>query len=143
MGAGEEDVVLGFLARFASMSEKERDAAIDALTAEERDALIALAQARVTAAEDDLLRLLSSGSEGLDRLREVQEPSDLLSVINLAVRERPELVVEALFATLVIYRGWDSAEPDAFAALRERWHMHIHQEVPEPIEPREDDGGEE
>jgi len=61
-------------------------------------------------------------------------------VINLAVRERPELVVEALFATLVIYRGWDSAEPDAFAALRERWHLHIHQQVPEPIEPLGDDG---
>ena len=135
MDAGEEDVVLGFLARFASMSEKERDAAIDALTAEERDALIALAQARVTAAEDDLLRILSSGNDGLDRLREVLEPSDLLSVINLAVRERPELVVEALFATLVIYRGWDSAEPDAVAQLRERWHMHIHQQVPESIEP--------
>ena len=137
MAAGEEDVVLGFLARFASMSEKERDAAIDALTAEERDALIALAQARATAAEDDLLGILSSGSEGLHRLREVQEPSDLLSVINLAVRERPELVAEALFATLVIYRGWDSAEPDPIAALRERWHMHLHQQVPEPIEPRE------
>ena len=137
MAAGEEDVVLGFLARFASMSEKERDAAVDALTQEERDALIALAQSRATAAEDDLLRLLSSGNDGLERLREVHEPSDLLSVINLAVRERPELVVEALFATLVIYRGWDSAEPEAVAELRERWHMHIHQQPVEPL-PREE-----
>ena len=141
MGAGEEDLVLGFLARFASMSEQERDAAIDGLTAEERDALIALAQARATAAEEDLLRILSSGHEGLDRLRGVQEPTDLLSVINLAVRERPELVVEALFATLVIYRGWDSAEPDAVAALRERWHKHIRRQVPGPPESQEPDGG--
>ncbi len=137
MGAGEEDVVLGFLARFASMSEEERDAAVDALTSEERDALIALAQARAAAAEEDLVRVLSAGSDGLDRLREVGEPSDLLTVINLAVRERPELVVEALFASLVIYRGWDSAEPEAVAELRERWHMHIHQQPQEELRPPE------
>ncbi len=140
MAAGEQDVVLGFLARFASMSEEERDAAIDALTEQERDALIALAQSRAAAAEEDLVRVLSSGIEGLDRLREVREPADLLTVINLAVRERPELVVEALFAALVIYRGWDSSEPEAVAELRERWHMHIHEQPNEPIAPEEHDG---
>jgi hypothetical protein len=137
VAAGEEDVVLGFLARFASMSEAERDAAIDALTPEERDALIALAQARAAAAEDDLVRVLSAGSDGLDRLREVREPSDLLTVINLAVRERPELVVEALFAALVIYRGWDSAEPEPIAELRERWHMHLHRQPQDPTAPEQ------
>ena len=142
MAAGEEDVVLGFLARFASMSEEERDAAVDALTQEERDALIALAQSRAVAAEEDLVRVLSSGNDGLERLREVREPSDLLTVINLAVRERPELVVEALFAALVIYRGWDSAEPEAVAELRERWHMHIHQQPAEPLPPEEPPTGE-
>jgi hypothetical protein len=135
--AAEEDFVLGFLARFASMSEQERDAAVDALSPADRDALIGLAQAREDAAEEDLVRILSSGHDGLDQLREVHEPSDLLTVINLAMRERPELVVEALFAALILYRGWDTAEPPAFGALRERWHWHIHEQIATPTKPEE------
>jgi hypothetical protein len=125
----EEDFVVGFLARFASMSEQERDAAVDALSPPEREALIALADARRATAEADLIAALGSGHGGLDRLRAVTEPGELLTVINLVVRERPELVVEALFAAVVLYRGWDPAEPAAIAALRERWQWHIHEQI--------------
>jgi hypothetical protein len=59
-------------------------------------------------------------------------------VINLAVRRYPNIVVEALFAAVVLHRGWGEAEPAAIVALRERWHWHVHEQVVAARE-REDD----
>jgi hypothetical protein len=126
--AANEDKLLRFLREFASMSEQERDAAIEGLSEEDRDALVALQEARAAAAEADLIEVLDSGHTGLDKLREVTDPAHLLTVINLAARERPRLFAEALFAAVVLYRGWDAAEPTAIAELREQWHWHVHEQ---------------
>ena len=129
MDTDDEDWLLRFLHEFASMSETQRDAAIDALPPEGRDALLALAEARNATAESDLIEVLDAGHGGLDRLYEATQPADLFAVINLAVRERPNIVVEALFAAVVLHRGWDEKVPAAFVALRERWHWHVHEQL--------------
>jgi hypothetical protein len=110
--AANEDRLLAFLHEFTSMSERERDAAVEGLSQEDRDALIALEAARAATAKANLIEVLDSGHGGLDKLREVTDPTELLTVINLAARERPDLFVEALFAAVILYRGWD-AGPDA------------------------------
>jgi hypothetical protein len=125
--AGDQDWLLKFLNEFAAMSEEERDAAIDALPAEGRDALVALAEARAETADADLIGSLDAGHAGLDRLYEVTNPDDLFAVISLAVRDRPSIVVEALFAAVVLHRSWDEGEPAAINELRERWHWHVHE----------------
>lgn len=128
--ADPEDWLLGFLEEFSSLPDAERDAAIDALSPEARGALVALAEARAATAGTDMLEALDSGQGGLDRLNEVVDPVDLLAVINLAVREQPNLVVEALFAAVVLHRRWDQQEPSAMLALRERWHWHVYEQIP-------------
>jgi hypothetical protein len=128
MDAGE-DWLLRFLTEFASMSEQARDAAIDALPPERKDALLALAEARAATAEADLLGALDAGHGGLERLYEVTHPSDLFAVINLAARDRPSLVVEALFAAVVIHRGWAKGEPASIVTLREQWIWHVHEQI--------------
>jgi hypothetical protein len=125
----QEDWLLRFLYEFASMSEQERDAAIDALSPAKRDSLVALAQARETAAEGNLFEILDAGQGGLEKLYELVEPADLFTVINLAVRERPNIVVEALFAAVVLHRGWDAEVPVAMVALREGWHWHVYEQI--------------
>ncbi len=142
MPAEEEDRVLRFLADFASMSEAERDEAIDSLRPEDRDALIALAEAREAAAEADLIRVLDAGQGGLDRLRQAAEPAELYAAINLAARNAPNLVVEALFAAVVLYRGWDAEEALAFRALREQWHWHVYEQIAAARAHRERERGE-
>ena len=127
--AANEDRLLVFLHEFASMSESERDAAVEGLAQEDRDALIALEAARAATAKANLIEVLDSGHGGLDKLREVSDPTELFTVINLAARERPDLFIEALFAAVVLYRGWDAAEPAAIVALREEWHWNVHQQI--------------
>jgi hypothetical protein len=129
MDSEYEDWLLRFLYEFASMSDQERDAAIDALSPEDRDALMALAEARAATAEADLIEILDAGHVGLDKLYELREPSDLFAVINLAVKEHPNIVVEALFAAVVLHRNWDEHEPAAIEALREGWHWRVHEQV--------------
>ncbi len=129
MDAGEEDWLLSFLHTFASMSEGERDVAIAALSPLDQDALLALAEAREATADADLISVLDAGHSGLDKLYELRQPEDLFAVITLAVREHPSLVVEALFAAVVVHRGWVKEEPAAVVALRERWHWHVHEQV--------------
>jgi hypothetical protein len=131
MDAEEEDWLLRFLYEFASMSEEERDAALDALAPTDRAALVALAEARSTTAEADLIEILDAGQGGLDKLYELTQPADLFAVINLAVREHPNIVVEALFAAVVLHRGWDEQEPAAIVALREGWHWYVHAQMSE------------
>ncbi len=138
MVADDEDWVLRFLERFAAMSESERDAAIDALSPNDRDALLALADARAKTADADPIEVLDAGQGGLDKLYKVAQPADLLAVINLAAAERPALVVEALFAAVILHRGWDEGEPAAIVDLRERWHWHVHEQV-DAARQREDD----
>jgi len=127
--AEDEDWLLTFLRTFAAMSSEERDAAIDALSPEGRHALLLLADARAATAESDLMEVLDAGHGGLDRLYEVGEPADLLAVINLAVSERPNLVVAALFAAVVAHRGWAKTEQAAIVALREQWIWHVYEQV--------------
>ncbi|HTU77679.1 MAG TPA: hypothetical protein VMF09_02850 [Solirubrobacteraceae bacterium] len=129
MDGDGEDRLLGFLYEFASMSEEERDAAIDALSQADRDALVMLAEARTATAEADMIQILDAGQSGLDKLQELVQPADLLAVINLAVREYPNIVVEALFAAVILHRGWDEREPAAIVALREGWHWHVHERI--------------
>lgn len=129
MDADHEDWLLRFLYEFASMSEVERDAAIDALSPADRDALVALADARAATAEADLIEILDAGQGGLEKLYELIQPADLFAVINLAVREHPNIVVEALFAAVVLHRGWDQEEPAAIVALREGWHWRVHEQI--------------
>ncbi len=124
-----EDWVPMFLQEFASMSEDERDAALDALSEEDRHALMTLAEVTSTTARTNLVEVLDSGQAGLDKLQELIEPADLYRVISLAARERPNLVVEALFAAVVLHRGWDKREPAAIVALREQWHWHVYEEI--------------
>jgi hypothetical protein len=47
-------------------------------------------------------------------------------MIDLAAAERPALVVEALFAAVVLHRGPYDEEPRAIVELREQWHWHVH-----------------
>ncbi|HYB24363.1 MAG TPA: hypothetical protein VED41_11225 [Solirubrobacteraceae bacterium] len=128
MDAGE-DWLLRFLSEFASMSEEARDAAIDALPPERRGALLALAEARSATAETDLISALDAGHGGLERLYQVTEPADLYAVISLAARDQPNLLVEALFAAVVIHRGWAKGEPPAIEAMREQWIWHVHEQI--------------
>jgi hypothetical protein len=125
----DEDWLLRFLSEFASMSEQARDAAIDALPPERRDALLALAEARAATAEADLVGALDAGHGGLERLYEVTQPADLFAVISLAARDRPNLLIEALFAAVVIHRGWAKGEPASIVALREQWIWHVHEQI--------------
>lgn len=125
----DEDWLVRFLHEFASMSEKERDAAIDALPPQGRDAIVTLAEQRAVAAGADLIEALDAGQRGLDGLYDVMQPADLFTVINLAAREHPNLVVEALFATVVLHRRSDEKEPAAIAALREQWHWHVYEQI--------------
>jgi hypothetical protein len=127
--ADGEDWLLRFLYEFASMAEEQRDAAIDALSPEDRHALLALAEARAATAEADLIEILDAGQGGLDKLYELTHPTDLFAVINLAVREHPNIVVEALFAAVVLHRGWDQEVPASIVALREGWHWHVHEQI--------------
>ena len=137
--AANEDRLLGFLRDFASMSDAERDIAVDSLSPEDREALLALEAARGATIEADLVAVLDAGHGGLDKLREVTDPAELLTVINLAAREQPDLFAEALFAAIVLYRGWDAAQPEQIATLREQWHWHVHQQI-EVAESDETDG---
>jgi hypothetical protein len=125
--SAQEDRLLGFLRGFAAMSEDERDMAIGRLSQEDRDALVALEAARSATARADLVEVLDAGHGGLDKLREVTDPAELLTVINLAAREQPDLFAEALFAAIVLYRGWDAAQPAEIVKLREQWQWHVHQ----------------
>ena len=129
MNTDDEDWLVKFLQGFASMSDEERDAAIDALPPESRDAIVALAEQRASTAATNLVETLDAGQAGLDKLYEVVEPADLFTVINLAVREQPNIVVEALFAAVVLHRGWDKGEPAAIVALREQWHWHVYEQI--------------
>ena len=139
MNDAEEDWLLRFLTEFASMSEVERDAAVEALSPEGRDALVALAESREAAATANLLDVLDAGHAGLEKLYEATEPADLFTVINVAVREHPSIVAEALFAAVVVHRGWTGAEPAAIAALRERWIWHVHELIEEAAKEGEGD----
>jgi hypothetical protein len=129
MATENEDWVLEFLERFAAMSESEQDTAIDSLPPGARDALLGLAHARARTAETDMVELLDSGQDGLDKLYEVADPTDLLTTINLAATERPALLVEALFAAVILHRSWNEQEPAAIVELRERWHWHVHERL--------------
>jgi hypothetical protein len=129
MDAEHEDWLLRFLYEFASMSDEQRDAAIDELSPADRDALMALAETRAATAEADLIEILDAGHVGLDKLYELSEPADLFAVINLAVSEHPKIVVEALFAAVVLHRNWDEQEPAAIVALREGWHWRVHEQI--------------
>ena len=110
-----EDWLVEFLRDFASLSEEDRDAAIDALPPANRDAILALAEAREVAPEAGLLQVLDAGQVGLEKLYELREPGDLYTLINLAVRQNPNIVVEALFAAVILHRGWDQEEPSKFS----------------------------
>jgi DNA-binding NarL/FixJ family response regulator len=123
-----EDWLVGFLRDFASLTEEERDTAIDALPPQERDAILALAEAREATPELGLVQVLDAGQIGLEKLYELREPADLYTLITLAVRQHPNIVVEALFAAVVLHRGWDQEEPSEILALREQWHWHVHEQ---------------
>jgi hypothetical protein len=135
--AADEDWLLRFLSEFASMSDAERDAAIDALSPEGREALLALSEARAAAANADLIQVLDAGHAGLDKLYEVTQPADLFAVINLAAQDHPNLVVEALFAAVVAHRGWTEGEPARIVALREQWIWHVHEQIRQAQEARD------
>jgi hypothetical protein len=137
--AAEEDRLLTFLRDFAAMSEQERDAAIEALPESDRSALIALEAARSATAGADLMEVLDSGHGGLDRLREVTDPAELLTVVALAAREQPDLFAEALFAAIVLYRGWGASQPTEIVRLREQWHWHVHHQI--QVERQEEQAG--
>jgi hypothetical protein len=123
-----EDWLVEFLRDFASLSEEDRDAAIDALPPANRDAILALAEAREVTPEASLLQVLDAGHVGLEKLYELREPGDLYTLVNLAVRQNPNIVVEALFAAVILHRGWDQEEPSKVLALREQWHWHVHEQ---------------
>ena len=123
-----EDWLVGFLRDFASLSEEERDAAIDALRPADRNAILALAEVREATPEVDLVQVLDAGQVGLEKLYELRVPGDLYTLISLAVRQNPNIVVEALFAAVILHRGWDLDEPSEVLALREQWHWHVHEQ---------------
>jgi hypothetical protein len=124
-----DDWLLRFLEEFSSMPEHERDAAIESLPAERREALLALADARAEAEQADLIAALDAGHAGLDRLYRATDPAELFAVLRLAVAEHPTIVVEALFAAVVAHRSWAPGEPSAILALRERWIWHLHEMI--------------
>jgi hypothetical protein len=128
MSMASEDWLVGFLHDFASLSEQERDAAIDALPPEDRDAILALAEVKEATPETRLVQVLDAGQVGLEKLYELSDPGDLRTLITLAVRQHPNIVVEALFAAVVLHRGWDQEEPSEILALREQWHWHVHEQ---------------
>jgi hypothetical protein len=128
MPMAAEDWLVGFLHDFASLSEEERDAAIDALPPEERNAILALAEVREATTDTGLVQVLDAGQVGLEKLYELREPADLYTLIALAVRQHPNIVVEALFAAVVLHRGWDQEEASEILALREQWHWHVHEQ---------------
>jgi len=128
MAANEEEL-LWLIHQLPSMSDAERAAMTESLAPNDRAALESVEAARAATADADLIDVLDSGQAGLDRLREMSAPAELLSVINLAARERPNLFAEALFAAVVLYRGWDAAEAPAITELRERWHWHVHERM--------------
>ncbi len=128
MDTEHEDWLLKFLYEFASMSDAQRDAAIDGLSAEDRSALVALADARAATVDADLIEILNAGQIGLEKLYELTEPADLFAVINLAIGEHPKIVVEALFAAVVLHRGREQ-KPPAIVALREGWHWRVHEQL--------------
>jgi hypothetical protein len=132
-----EDWLVGFLRDFAALSEEERDVVIDTLPPADRDAILALAEAREVTSETGLVQVLDAGQVGLEKLYELREPGDLYTLINLAVRQNPNIVVEALFAAVVLHRGWDQEEPSEILALREQWHWHVHERF--AAREREDD----
>jgi hypothetical protein len=123
-----EDWLVGFLRDFASLSEEERDVVIDTLPPADRDAILALAEARELTSETGLVQVLNAGQVGLEKLYELKEPGDLYTLINLAVRQNPNIVVEALFAAVVLHRGWDQEEPSPILELREQWHWHMNEQ---------------
>ena len=123
-----EDWLVEFLRDFASLSEEDRDAAIDALPPANRDAILALAEVREVTPEGGLVQVLDAGQVGLEKLYELREPGDLYTLISLAVRQNPNIVVEALFAAVILHRGWDQEEPSEVLALREQWHWHVHEQ---------------
>jgi hypothetical protein len=131
----QDDWLLTFLSDFAAMSEGERDAAIDALPPERREALVALADVRADAGAVDLMAVLDAGHLGLEQLYEVADPVDLYAVLSLAARDRAQILVEALFAALVAHRGWEHGEPDDIADLRDRWVWHVHEQVTRERDP--------
>ncbi len=133
-----EDWLVEFLRDFASLSEEERDAAIDALPPANRDAILALAEAREVTPEAGLLQVLDAGQVGLEKLYGLREHGDQYELINLAVRQNPNIVVEALFAAVILHRGWDQEEPSKVLALREQWHWHVHEQF--AARERENDG---
>ena len=63
-----EDWLVGFLRDFASRSEEERDAAIEALQPADREAILALAEAREETSEAGLVQVLDAGQAGLEKL---------------------------------------------------------------------------
>ena len=134
--AADEDRLLAFLREFAGLSEQERDAAVDALSETDRSALVDFAAARAATVGADLMAVLDAGHAGLDKLREVADPEQLLTVINLAAREHPELLAEALFAAIILYRGWGASQPPEIVRLREQWHWHVHEQVDSEAEER-------
>lgn len=111
------------------MNDEEREAALEALPPQVRQGLLSLAQARETTAETDLVQALDAGQTGLEKLYELSQPADLFAVINLAVAEHPGLVVEALFAAVVLHQGWGEGVPPEMEELRERWHWHVHDRI--------------
>jgi hypothetical protein len=130
MAADAEDWLLKWLYDFASLPEEERDAALDALPPIVREGLLALANARAATADANLIEVLDAGQAGLEKLYELSEPADLFAVVHLAVSEHPNIVIEALFAAVVLHRGW-GATPAAMEALREQWHWHVHSQITE------------
>jgi hypothetical protein len=137
--SAQDDWLLTFLSDFAAMSEGERDAAIDALPAERREALVALADVRADAGGVDLMAVLDAGHLGLEQLYEVNDPVDLYAVLSLAARDRSQILVEALFAALVAHRGWEHGEPEGIADLRDSWVWHVHDQVSRELD-SEDSG---
>jgi hypothetical protein len=123
-----EDWLVEFLRDFASLSEEERDAVIDALPPADRDAILALAEAREVTPEVDLVQVLDAGQVGLEKLYELREPGDLYTLIALAVRQHPNIVVEALFAAVVLLFFFKQKTAYEILALREQWHWHVHEQ---------------
>jgi hypothetical protein len=136
-----EDWLVEFLRDFASLSEEERDATIDALPSADRDAILALAEAREVTPEAGLIQVLDAGQVGLEKLYELREPGDLYTLINLAVRQHPNIVVEALFAAVILHRGWDQEEPSPILELREQWHWHMHEQFVARERENDSEGG--
>jgi ElaA protein len=85
--------------------------------------------ARAAAADADLIGALDAGHGGLEQLYELTEPADLFAVVNLAAKDHPKLLIDALFAAVVVHRGWAKGEPRAIETLREQWIWHVHEQI--------------